>query len=81
MTQHPVRVLLFGASGMVGAGVLLECLEDPEVTRVLSVGRNELNVRMRSSSTSFTRTSPASVASASVSPPAMHVSSALASPL
>jgi uncharacterized protein YbjT (DUF2867 family) len=45
MTQRQVRVLLFGASGMVGAGVLLECLEDPEVSHVLSVGRSELSVR------------------------------------
>jgi uncharacterized protein YbjT (DUF2867 family) len=34
-----VRVLLFGATGMVGAGVLLECLDDPRVTSVLTVGR------------------------------------------
>ncbi len=35
-----VKVLLFGASGMVGQGVLRECLLDPEVTTVLSVGRS-----------------------------------------
>lgn len=35
-----VKVLLFGASGMVGQGVLRECLLDPEVTDVLSVGRS-----------------------------------------
>ncbi|HJT24419.1 MAG TPA: epimerase, partial [bacterium] len=34
-----MKVILFGASGMVGQGVLLECLKDPEVTAVLSVGR------------------------------------------
>ncbi len=34
-----MRVLLFGATGMVGQGVLRECLLDPEVTEVLSVGR------------------------------------------
>ncbi|HEV7427553.1 MAG TPA: NAD(P)H-binding protein [Thermoanaerobaculia bacterium] len=32
-------VILFGASGMVGQGVLRECLLDPEVHRVLSIGR------------------------------------------
>jgi uncharacterized protein YbjT (DUF2867 family) len=32
-------VVLFGATGMVGQGVLRECLLDPEVHRVLSVGR------------------------------------------
>jgi uncharacterized protein YbjT (DUF2867 family) len=40
-----MKVMLFGASGMVGAGVLFECLEDPRVTAVLSVGRTPLSVR------------------------------------
>ena len=35
-----MRVLLFGASGMVGQGVLRECLRDDRVTSVLSVGRS-----------------------------------------
>jgi uncharacterized protein YbjT (DUF2867 family) len=34
-----MRVILFGATGMVGQGVLRECLLDPEVERVLAVGR------------------------------------------
>jgi uncharacterized protein YbjT (DUF2867 family) len=34
-----IRVILFGASGMVGQGVLRECLGDPEVEYVLSVVR------------------------------------------
>lgn len=34
-----MKVLIFGATGMVGRGVLLECLRDPGVERVLSVGR------------------------------------------
>jgi uncharacterized protein YbjT (DUF2867 family) len=34
-----MRVILFGASGMVGQGVLRECLLDPEVTAVLSIVR------------------------------------------
>jgi uncharacterized protein YbjT (DUF2867 family) len=34
-----MKVLLFGATGMVGQGVLRECLRDPGVTKVLSVGR------------------------------------------
>jgi uncharacterized protein YbjT (DUF2867 family) len=34
-----MNVLLFGASGMVGQGVLRECLLDPDVVSVLSVGR------------------------------------------
>jgi uncharacterized protein YbjT (DUF2867 family) len=36
----PVNVLLFGGSGMVGQGVLRECLLDPSVGSVLSVGRS-----------------------------------------
>jgi uncharacterized protein YbjT (DUF2867 family) len=35
-----MKVLIFGATGMVGQGVLRECLLDPEVTQVLSIGRN-----------------------------------------
>jgi uncharacterized protein YbjT (DUF2867 family) len=34
-----MNVLLFGATGMVGQGVLRECLLDPEVERVLSIVR------------------------------------------
>ena len=34
-----MNTLLFGASGMVGQGVLRECLLDPDVERVLSVVR------------------------------------------
>lgn len=35
-----MNILLFGASGMVGQGVLRECLSDAGVARVLSVGRS-----------------------------------------
>jgi uncharacterized protein YbjT (DUF2867 family) len=34
-----MKVILFGATGMVGQGVLRECLLAPDVERVLSVGR------------------------------------------
>jgi len=34
-----MKVILFGATGMVGQGVLRECLLDPQVESVLSVGR------------------------------------------
>lgn len=34
-----MRVMIFGATGMVGQGVLRECLRDPRVTHVLAVGR------------------------------------------
>lgn len=34
-----MKVIITGASGMVGEGVLLECLNDPRVSNVLVVGR------------------------------------------
>jgi uncharacterized protein YbjT (DUF2867 family) len=34
-----MKVLIFGATGMVGQGTLRECLLDPDVTRVVTVGR------------------------------------------
>jgi uncharacterized protein YbjT (DUF2867 family) len=40
-----VNVVLFGASGMVGMGVLLECLDDPRVQSVLVIGRSSCGVR------------------------------------
>jgi len=35
-----MNVILFGATGMVGQGVLRECLLDPDVQSVLSIGRS-----------------------------------------
>jgi uncharacterized protein YbjT (DUF2867 family) len=40
-----MRVLLFGATGMVGQGVLRECLQDPGVTDVLTVGRTPIGAQ------------------------------------
>ncbi|WP_413503530.1 epimerase [Serratia grimesii] len=37
-----MRVIIFGASGMVGQGALRECLRDPQVSEVLSIGRSAL---------------------------------------
>jgi uncharacterized protein YbjT (DUF2867 family) len=39
-----MNVVIFGASGMVGQGVLRECLADAGVARVLAVGRAPLPV-------------------------------------
>jgi uncharacterized protein YbjT (DUF2867 family) len=36
----PMNVIVFGATGMIGQGVLRECLIDPGVTRVLTIGRS-----------------------------------------
>jgi len=37
-----MKVLIFGATGMVGQGVLRECLLATDVTDVLAVGRTRL---------------------------------------
>jgi uncharacterized protein YbjT (DUF2867 family) len=39
-----MRVILFGATGMIGQGVLRECLLDPGVEAVLSIGRRASGV-------------------------------------
>lgn len=36
-----MNIVIFGATGMVGSGVLLECLDDPGVDSVLVVGRSK----------------------------------------
>jgi uncharacterized protein YbjT (DUF2867 family) len=40
-----MKVILFGATGMVGQGVLRECLRDAGVERVLAVGRSPTGLR------------------------------------
>ena len=40
-----MKVLLFGATGMIGQGVLRECLLDPEVERIVTVGRRAGSAR------------------------------------
>jgi uncharacterized protein YbjT (DUF2867 family) len=39
-----MKVVLFGATGMVGSGVLLECLDSPRIESVLSVSRSSTGV-------------------------------------
>ena len=39
-----MKVILFGATGMVGKGVLRQCLLDPDVESVLSIGRKASGV-------------------------------------
>ncbi|MDY0103387.1 MAG: hypothetical protein RBS07_10645 [Lentimicrobium sp.] len=38
------KVIITGASGMVGKGILLECLEHPEIHEVLVIGRNPIGL-------------------------------------
>ena len=39
-----MRVVIFGATGMVGTGVLLECLDDARVEHVLLVSRHPTDI-------------------------------------
>jgi uncharacterized protein YbjT (DUF2867 family) len=39
-----MNVIIFGATGMIGAGVLTECLKDPRISTVLVVGRSPCGV-------------------------------------
>ena|ERR1019366_4381003 len=43
MLKH-VKVLIFGATGMIGRGVLLECLRDFDVELVVTVGRTAVGI-------------------------------------
>ena len=40
-----MKVLIFGATGMVGRGVLLACLREPDVTMVVTLGRTATGLR------------------------------------
>lgn len=37
--MNPIKIILTGATGMVGEGVLMECFENPNVSEILSVSR------------------------------------------
>ena len=65
-----MKAILFGATGMVGQGVLRECLVDAGVTEVLSIGRSPTGVQhaklrevMHDDFTDFRRSNPSSRAS------------------
>ena len=40
-----MKVIITGASGMVGKGVLFECLDHPEITHVLTIGRSQVGLK------------------------------------
>lgn len=42
--QTPIRVIVTGATGMVGEGVLRECLENPDVREVLIINRKPAGI-------------------------------------
>lgn len=39
-----LKVIISGATGMIGEGVLIECLNHPDVTEVLVINRKSGNV-------------------------------------
>jgi putative NADH-flavin reductase len=39
-----MKLILFGATGMVGSGALREALKDPDVEKILSIGRRPCGV-------------------------------------
>jgi uncharacterized protein YbjT (DUF2867 family) len=45
MRGTSMKVVIFGASGMVGMGTLLECLDDSRISSVLVVGRSSCGVQ------------------------------------
>jgi len=40
-----MKAIITGASGMIGKGVLLECLDHPDVEKVLTIGRSPLDLK------------------------------------
>lgn len=42
--SEKLKVILYGASGMIGQGVLRECLNDPHIESILCVGRSSLSI-------------------------------------
>jgi uncharacterized protein YbjT (DUF2867 family) len=45
MAGASMNILIFGATGMVGQGVLRQCLLDPEVRQVVTIGRTATGQR------------------------------------
>jgi uncharacterized protein YbjT (DUF2867 family) len=43
--MQPIRAIITGATGMVGKGVLLECLQNPAVANVLVLNRRPLEMQ------------------------------------
>lgn len=37
--MNPIKIILTGSTGMVGEGVLMECLDNPNISEILSVSR------------------------------------------
>jgi uncharacterized protein YbjT (DUF2867 family) len=44
MALSPLNVVIFGATGMIGHGTLLECLEAPSIQRIVIIVRRSMNI-------------------------------------
>jgi hypothetical protein len=42
--ENKMKVILFGSTGMIGQGVLMECLKNPQVESVLAVNRRGASI-------------------------------------
>ena len=40
-----LKIIITGATGMIGKGVLLECLDHPDISEVLVIGRNPVGIQ------------------------------------
>src|SRR6218665_877111 len=43
--MHPLKIIITGATGMVGEGVLLHCLQSAEVSEILVINRRHLDMQ------------------------------------
>ncbi|MGY3406291.1 nucleoside-diphosphate-sugar epimerase [Bradyrhizobium sp. GM5.1] len=76
-----MQIIIFGATGMVGQGVLRECLIDARIDRVLVVGRSPTGVRhAKLTEITHGEFTDYSAIEAQLSPASMPASSASASP-
>ena len=44
MGEYKIKTIITGATGMVGEGVLIECLRHPEVEQVLIINRKPVGM-------------------------------------
>ena len=56
--EGKIRAIVTGTTGMVGEGVLFECLENPDVESVLIINRRPLGIDHPKLQRSYPRTFP-----------------------
>ena len=44
INMKKIKAIITGASGMVGKSVLLECLENPLIEKILLINRKKINI-------------------------------------